>query len=96
MLVLSSFWKALTMARLKATPPWKTMGGSMLLPSPTLFRYYVPVPGTAVDNVLNAVPHLLLVHHVRFGEHRTPPGDAHGRLALQGTLGKLFDSHMES
>ena len=49
-----------------------------------------------VEDIFNPVPHLLLVHHVRFRKDGAASGDAHRGTARQRSLAEFFDAHIEA
>jgi hypothetical protein len=49
----------------------------------------------APEDIIQTMPHLLLVHHIRFGEDRAPPADAHRGPALKGAEAYLLDPYVE-
>ena len=48
----------------------------------------------SIDNVLDAISHLLFVNHVRFGENGASPRNVNRVLALQCPLAELRDTHI--
>ncbi len=53
-------------------------------------------PAQAVNNIIDGVAHLLLVHHVRLREDGAAPRDAHLIAAGQRPPRKLLDAHAET